>query len=73
MSVALKLSDELIEMAKPHAAAEHRSVPKQSEYWARLGKAVDDNPDLPLQFIKDTLLAVQEAKAGQLTLYTSGA
>ena len=56
-------------MAKPHAAAEHRSVPKQIEYWARLGKAVEDNPELPLQFIKDTLLAVQEAKAGQLSAY----
>ena len=73
MSVALKLSDELVEMAKPHAAAEHRSVPKQIEYWARLGKAVDDNPGMPLQFIKDTLLAVQEAKAGQLAPYTFGA
>ncbi|MEC5216967.1 hypothetical protein RCH09_001923 [Actimicrobium sp. GrIS 1.19] len=69
MSIALKLSDELVEMAKPHAAAEHRSVPKQIEYWARLGKAVDDNPGLPLQFIKDTLLAAQEAKAGLLTQY----
>lgn len=72
MSVALKLSDELIELAKPHALASHRSVPKQIEYWARLGKAIDDNPDLPLQFIKDTLLAVQETKAGQLTPYTFG-
>jgi hypothetical protein len=70
MTTALKLSDELIEMAKPHAAAEHRSVPKQIEYWARLGKAVDENPELPLQFIKDTLLAMQEAKAGQLSSYT---
>lgn len=69
MSVALKLSDELIELAKPHALAGHRSVPKQIEYWARLGKAIDENPDLPLQFIKDTLLAVQEAKAGQLVEY----
>ena len=73
MAIALKLSDELIEMAKPHAAAEHRSVPKQIEYWARLGKAVEDNPELPLQFIKDTLLAVQEAKAGQLSAYKFGA
>lgn len=72
MSVALKLSDELVEMAKPHAAAEYRSVPKQIEYWARLGKAVEDNPDLPLQFIKDMLLAVEEAKAGQLTPYRFG-
>jgi hypothetical protein len=69
MSVAMKLSDELVEMAKSHAAAEHRSIPKQIEYWARLGKAVDDNPTLPLQFIKDTLLAAQEAKAGQLAPY----
>ncbi|WP_317202489.1 TA system antitoxin ParD family protein [Janthinobacterium sp.] len=73
MSIALKLSDELVEMAKLHAAAEHRSVPKQIEYWARLGKAIDENPDLPLQFIKDTLLAAQEAKVGRLTPYQFGA
>lgn len=72
MPIALKLSDDLVEMAKVHAAAEHRSVPKQIEYWARLGKAVDDNPGLPLQFIKDTLLAAQEAKAGMLTPYQFG-
>ncbi|PUA18072.1 hypothetical protein [Glaciimonas sp. PCH181] len=72
MSTALKLSDELINLAKPHAAAEHRSIPKQIEYWARLGKAVEDNPELPLQFIKDTLLAVAEANAGQLSDYKFG-
>lgn len=46
MAVAMKLSDDLIEDAKTVAAAEHRSVPKQIEYWARIGKAVLDNPDL---------------------------
>jgi hypothetical protein len=46
-------------------------VPKQIEYWARLGK-VEDNPELPLQFIKETLLAAQEAKAGMLTPYEFG-
>ena len=73
MAVALKLSDELIDLAKPHAAAEHRSVPKQIEYWARLGKAVEDNPELPFQFIKDTLLAAAEANAGQFSEYKFGA
>lgn len=72
MSTALKLSDSLIEIAKPHAAAKHRSVPKQIEYWARLGKAVEDNPDLPLLFIQETLLALEEAKAGQLSEYKFG-
>lgn len=72
MAISLELSDDLIEMAKLRAAAEHRSVPKQIEYWARLGKVVDDNPSLPLQFIKDTLLAAQEAKVGMLTQYGFG-
>jgi NaMN:DMB phosphoribosyltransferase len=73
MPVALNLSAELIELTKPYALATHRSVPKQIEYWARLGKAFEDNPDLPPQFIKDTLLALQEAKAGQLAEYHKGA
>ena len=72
MSVALKLSDELIDLAKPHAAALHRSIPKQIAYWARLGKVVEDNPELPLQFIKDTLLGLEEAKAGQTSDYKFG-
>ena len=42
MAVAMKISDELVNDAKPYAAAEHRSVPKQIEYWARIGKAVTE-------------------------------
>ncbi|MBK5205963.1 MAG: hypothetical protein JJD98_11315 [Polaromonas sp.] len=72
MAVALKLSDELVRDAKPHAAAEHRSVPKQIEYWARIGKAVLENPDLPLQLIQDTILSREEVKAGLSTPYQFG-
>ena len=70
MAIALKLSDELIELAKPYAVAERRSVPKQIEYWARLGKAAEDNPELPTRFIKNTLLAIAEIDARQLTEYS---
>lgn len=72
MSVAVKLSEELFEMARPHATAEHRSISMQIEHWARLGKIAEDNPDMPLQFIKDTLAAMEEAKAGQLSEYKMG-
>ena len=72
MAVALKLSDELVEDAKPYAAAEHRSVPKQIEYWARIGKAVLENPDLPLRLIQDTILSREEVKAGLATPYQMG-
>ena len=72
MAVALKLSDELDEDAKPYAAAEHRSVPKQIEYWARIGKAVLENPELPLRLIQDTILSREEVKAGLATPYQMG-
>ncbi len=72
MAVAMKLSDDLVEAAKTFAAAEHRSVPKQIEYWARIGKAVLENPDLPLRMIQDTMLSIEEAKAGQVAAYKFG-
>lgn len=72
MAVALKLSDDLVEDAKTVAAAEHRSVPKQIEYWARIGKAVLDNPEMPLQMIQDTMLSREEVKAGHVVPYVFG-
>lgn len=68
----IKLSKDLIELAQPHAKAKVRSVPKQIEYWARLGKAAEENPDVPLQFIQDTMLGLEEARAGQTTAYAFG-
>lgn len=72
MAVALELSDALVEVAKVAGAAENRSASGQIEYWARIGKAVLENPELPLQVIQDTLQSLEEAKAWQLAPYTSG-
>lgn len=72
MAVALKLAEDLIEDAKATAAAEHRSVPRQIEHWARIGKAVLENPDLPLRLIQDTMLSLEEVKAGKVTDYQFG-
>ena len=51
MAKAIKLSDELVTDAAIHGNAQHRSAPRQIEYWARIGKLADENPDLPLGFI----------------------
>jgi len=72
MAIALKLSDELVEIAKTHAAAKHRSVPKQIEHWAKLGKIAEENPDLPFKFIQDVMLSHEEAELGQLEPYQFG-
>jgi len=72
MPVAIKLSDLLIEEAKPYALAMHRSVPKQIEYWARLGKVAEENLDLPISMLQDILIGIEEVKAGNLTPYSFG-
>ena len=65
MAVNVKLPETLVENAKRYGALEHRSVPKQIEYWSQIGKIVTDNPDLPFSVIRDILFADQEAPAGE--------
>jgi hypothetical protein len=69
MAVAINLPDDLVEAAKPYAAAEHRSVPQQIEYWARIGKAVTDNPDMPLRLLQDVTLSQGEVNMGMAAPY----
>jgi ParD-like antitoxin of type II bacterial toxin-antitoxin system len=52
MAVALKLSDGLIEMAKPYAAAMNHSIAEQIEHWAWLGKAAEEGADSGALFNK---------------------
>ena len=69
MPSVVKLSDELINEARPYATAMHRSIPKQIEHWARLGKAAEENPDMPISMIQDVFVSLEEAKAGKLGEY----
>lgn len=39
------------------ARSECRSIPNQIEFWAKIGKCALDNPDLPVEFIKDILIS----------------
>jgi ParD-like antitoxin of type II bacterial toxin-antitoxin system len=72
MSQSVKLSDELLADARRYANLSSRSVPKQIEYWSRIGKIAEENPDLPYGFIKEILLSKQEANDGKLTEYQFG-
>jgi len=72
MARAIKLSDELVSEATVHAKAQHRTPPRQIEYWARIGKIAEENPDLPLGFVKDTLVSLEEVEAGDTSEYAFG-
>jgi hypothetical protein len=55
MSVAIRIDDKLYKQAESTARAESRTAPLQVQYWARIGKAALENPDLPVYFIKSIL------------------
>lgn len=60
MSMPVRIDDDLYEQAKLASKAERRTIAGQLEFWAKLGKAALDNPDLPIDFIHEILLARME-------------
>ena len=72
MSAVIRLSNPLIEDAGLHAKASGRSVSEQIEYWTRLGKAVEDNPDLGTHMIQDLLAGIKDIKLQKLAPYHFG-
>jgi len=69
MSTAVRISDNLIFDAKKISKIDHRSVTKQIEHWARIGKCSEENPDLPYSLIKDILHGIDELDDGQKSEY----
>lgn len=64
MATSVRLDDNFVAIAKVHATAESRSVPKQIEHWAAIGRIASENPDLPFSFIQGILLAKAELDSG---------
>jgi hypothetical protein len=69
IATTIKLSDELVNDARRYGEAYSRSVPKQIEYWSKIGKIAEQNPDLTYNFIKDMMLALKEESDGKVTAY----
>ncbi|ADP10635.1 conserved uncharacterized protein [Erwinia sp. Ejp617] len=69
MAISIRLDDDFVENVRIHADAESRSVPKQIEHWAKIGRIAEDNPDLPYSFISETLLAQSEVSKNKVTRY----
>lgn len=63
MGVSIRINNGLYNEAKNFAKAECRSIASQIEFWAKIGKAALDNPDLPIEFIKDLLISKAQEKS----------
>lgn len=69
MATSVRLDDEFVTQARVHADAEKRSLPKQIEYFSKVGQIMIDNPDLTYEFVRESLLATEEIKHGLVKRY----
>lgn len=44
------------------AHAEHRTIAGQIEFWAKVGRAALDNPDLPVSFVAESMISLAEPR-----------
>ena len=63
-STSIRIDQTLYEQARSEAMAEHRTIAGQVEYWAKIGRAALDNPDLPVSFVAASLASMVEAREG---------
>jgi hypothetical protein len=71
-TTSIRLNQYLIEKATIMAKALNRTPPKQIEHWAKIGEIMEDNPDLPYEFVKQAIIAKAEREAGKLESYDFG-
>ena len=68
-TASIRLDQDLIDKATIMAKALNRTPPKQIEHWAKIGKMMEDNPDLSYEFVKQAIIAKAERKAENLEPY----
>jgi hypothetical protein len=66
-TLSVRMDDELVGAARVAAKAEFRTVQGQIEFWAKVGRAALDNPDLPASFIAESLMSLAEPREGSTT------
>lgn len=62
MGMPVRIEDDLYISARDQAKAEHRTIAGQIEFWAKIGRAALDNPDLPIDFIAESLISMAESR-----------
>lgn len=61
-TISVRIDETLVDAARAAAKAEFRTVQGQVEFWAKVGRAALDNPDLPAYFIAESLMGLAEPR-----------
>jgi hypothetical protein len=63
MGTPIRIHQDIYNAAKKTAKAECRSIPGQIEFWAKIGKCALENPDLPIDFIREILVSKDQDRS----------
>jgi hypothetical protein len=69
MSGNIRLSAELVQAAEVVARHNQRTTAGQIEFWVRLGRASEENPDLSSQLLQDLLVGIEDINQGKTRTY----
>ena len=72
MGISVNLDKDLVSTARSYSAIQDRSIPKQIEHWAKIGRIAEENPDLCYNVILEILLGYEDFKTGNVEEYKKG-
>jgi hypothetical protein len=55
VSINVKLSEALVEEARRTAKVDHRSLPRQIEFYYHVGRIAAENPELSFKLIREIM------------------
>lgn len=66
MTTTIRISDRIVHDAQIFGKVYNRSAPKQIEFWSRIGKIAEENPELTYEEIRSLLFALEEKNLGDV-------
>lgn len=72
MGMTVTLDNDLVNVARTYSVVQSRSIPKQIEHWAKIGRIAEENPELSYNTIKNILMGLEDVKNGSVEEYRRG-
>lgn len=72
MNTVVRVSKNIVEKARIRSKVENRSLAGQIEYWVKIGKIAEENPDLSFIQIKEILIGLDQLDNEPKTEYKFG-
>ncbi|NOX64501.1 MAG: hypothetical protein GXO85_01570 [Chlorobi bacterium] len=72
MNTVVRVSKNIVEKARIRSKVENRSLAGQIEYWVKIGKIAEENPDLSFAQIKEILIGLEQLENEAKSEYQFG-